>query len=279
MGFPPNPSTSNFSLNLKRLVFAVACVIVSVLLDRATVYLQMWPTISAWYPPIGFAVALIVGRGVRIERGQILVAVAAAFPVKGRVLLHFGVKDTGIGIPPETQEKIFEAFSQADGSMTRKYGGTGLGLAICVRLVQMMGGRIWVESTSQKGSIFHFTLDLALAEEDGVAAGERMKGRETLPPATDRLSASVAAFNGNGLRVLLAEDNAVNRALAQRLLQKCGFTVAIAVDGMQCLAAGMDAYVTKPIRPADLFKAMRDVLQASTARPASTILTPVPSSR
>src|SRR5260370_36599335 len=93
------------------------------------------------------------------ERGQILVGVSAAFTVKGRVLLAFGVKDTGIGIPPETQEKIFAAFSQADGSMARKYGGTGLGLAICLRLVEMMGGRIWVESAQEKGSVFHFTLD------------------------------------------------------------------------------------------------------------------------
>src|SRR4029077_17372154 len=124
----------------------------------------------------------LIGNAIKFtERGQILVAVAAAFPVKGRVLLHFGVKDTGIGIPQETQKKIFAAFSQADGSMARKYGGTGLGLAICVRLVQMMGGKIWVESVPQKGSLFHFTLDLALAEERALAIpGQRESGEAAL---------------------------------------------------------------------------------------------------
>lgn len=269
----------------------------------------------------------LVGNAIKFtERGQILVAVAAAYPVKGRVLLHFGVKDTGIGIPPEIQEKIFAPFSQADGSMARKYGGTGLGLAICVRLVEMMGGRIWVESVPQKGSVFHFILDLALAEENAVVTDER-------PP----LPAGAETFEGKGCRVLLVEDNAVNRTLAQRLLQKRGFTVTIAIDGKEaiaamenaefnlvlmdiqmpemdgfeataeirkreqltgrrtpivaltahalkedrarCLAAGMDGYVTKPIQPADLFAAIRKVLQGSAALEEPTVLSPVPSSR
>jgi PAS domain S-box-containing protein len=279
----------------------------------------------------------LIGNAIKFtERGQILVAVAAAFPVKGRVLLHFGVKDTGIGITPETQEKIFAAFSQADGSMARKYGGTGLGLAICLRLVQMMGGQIWVESVPQKGSVFHFTLDLALAEESAVPlSGKREPGEvalQTQPPLS-----TLDAFTGSGCRVLLVEDNAVNRTLAQRLLQKRGFTVSIAVDGKQaiaamqraefdlvlmdiqmpemdgfeatteirkrekttgartpiialtahalkedrerCLSAGMDAYITKPIRPAELFSVMQNVLESSAARDASTPHTPVPSSR
>jgi len=253
------------------------------------------------------------------------------------VLLHFGVKDTGIGIPFEMQEKIFGAFSQADGSMARKYGGTGLGLAICVRLVEMMGGRIWVESAPQKGSVFHFTLDLALAEEKTIPAEKTVKLRGTAWQASSTLPVSLEAFNGNGRRVLLVEDNAVNRTLAQRLLLKRGFTVSIAVDGKQaiaamhnaefdlilmdiqmpemdgfeataeirkreklagrrtpivaltahalkedrerCLSAGMDAYVTKPIRPAELFGVMQNVLQSSAAQDAPTQPPPVPSSR
>jgi len=280
----------------------------------------------------------LVGNAIKFtERGQILVAVAAALPAKGRVPLHFGVKDTGIGIPPETQEKIFAAFSQADGSMARKYGGTGLGLAICVRLVEKMGGRIWVESTPQKGSIFHFTLDLALAEESAIPADEQLGLPGAASQSSSTIPASLGSFNGEGRRVLLVEDNAVNRTLAQRLLQKRGFAVSIAADGKQaisamqnaefelvlmdiqmpemdgfeataeirkcekltgrrtpiialtahalkedrerCLSAGMDAYVTKPIRPAELFSVIQNVLQSSAAQDVPTQLTPVPSSR
>jgi CheY-like chemotaxis protein len=280
----------------------------------------------------------LVGNAIKFtERGQILVAVAAAFPVKGRALLHFGVKDTGIGIPAGMQEKIFAAFSQADGSMPRKYGGTGLGLAICVRLVEMMGGRIWVESVAEKGSIFHFTLDLALAEGNAIPGSQQSTLRGAQSQLSLTLPAGLEAFNGNGRRVLLVEDNAVNRTLAQRLLEKRGFTVSIAVDGNQaiaamhnaefdlilmdiqmpemdgfeataeirerekltgrrtpiialtahamkedrerCLSAGMDAYVTKPIRPTELFGVMRNLLQSSVAQDAPTHLPPVPSSR
>ena len=279
----------------------------------------------------------LIGNAIKFtEHGQILVAVAAAFPVKGRVLLHFGVKDTGIGIPPEMQEKIFAAFSQADGSMARRYGGTGLGLAICVRLVQMMGGRIWVESVPQQGSIFHFTLDLAVSEENVISIDGQRASSEKAQQTQPALCASLDASAGRDCRVLLVEDNAVNRTLAQRLLEKRGFTVYIAVDGKQaiaatqsaefdlilmdiqmpemdgfeataeirkrekltgrrtpiialtahalkedrerCLSAGMDAYVTKPIRSAELFGVIQNVLQSPAAKDALTLNTPVPTS-
>jgi len=84
--------------------------------------------------------------------------------------LHFSVTDTGIGIPAEKQSMIFDAFTQVDGSYTRKFGGTGLGLAIASRLVKIMGGRIWVESTERLGSTFHFTVRLAPAPSGGSAA-------------------------------------------------------------------------------------------------------------
>jgi CheY-like chemotaxis protein len=180
----------------------------------------------------------LIGNAIKFtERGHIRVAVAAAFPVKGRVLLHFGLKDTGIGIPAEMEEKIFEAFSQADGSKARKYGGTGVGLAICVRLVEMMGRRIWVESAPRKGSILHFTLDLALAAGIEMQGGDQLGPREAAAQMSPPPSANPKTFTGNGGRVLLVENNAVNRILAQRLLQKRGFAVSITADGKQAIAA------------------------------------------
>jgi PAS domain S-box-containing protein len=101
-------------------------------------------------------------------RGEVIVQVAREHSVEA-AMLRFSVIDTGIGIPSDKQEIIFQAFTQADGSMNRRYGGTGLGLTIAARLVGLMGGRIWVESTVGRGSTFHFTLQADL-NRDGLAA-------------------------------------------------------------------------------------------------------------
>jgi CheY-like chemotaxis protein len=133
------------------------------------------------------------------------------------------VRDTGIGIPPEKQQIIFDPFVQADGSTTRRYGGTGLGLTICSRLVEILGGRIWLESEPGQGSTFHFTARVA-----PVAA----------PPADDpalpqdRPDVSQA----RDLSVLVAEDNPVNQVLARRLLEARGCTVRLANNGDEVLS-------------------------------------------
>jgi two-component system sensor histidine kinase/response regulator len=113
---------------------------------------------------IGQVLLNLVGNAIKFtERGEVAVIVQES-TAQGDVGLHIEVKDTGIGISPEKQQLIFEAFSQADGSITRRHGGTGLGLAISRRLVTLMGGQLWVESEPGRGSSFHFTLALPLAQ-------------------------------------------------------------------------------------------------------------------
>ncbi len=133
------------------------------------------------------------------ERGQVLVGVERDLADSSSVWLHFWVKDTGIGIPAEKQAAILEPFTQADGSITRRYGGTGLGLTICRRLVQMMDGRFWLESTPGQGSTFHFTARLGIAASPaGMPA--------MAPPDLDDMP------------VLVVDDNATNRRILGGLL-------------------------------------------------------------
>jgi len=116
----------------------------------------------------------LVGNAIKFtEQGEITVDVQQEHSQAGQIELHFRVRDTGVGIPREQQTPIFEAFTQADSSTTRKYGGTGLGLAITTRLVQMMGGKIWVESAPGLGSTFHFTAKFGLASVEADLAGQK----------------------------------------------------------------------------------------------------------
>ncbi len=145
------------------------------------------------------------------EQGEVVVAARTKQSAEGSVLLHFEVRDTGIGIAPEKLASIFEAFTQADNSTTRRFGGTGLGLTICKRLVGLMGGELWVESNEGHGSTFHFTLRV------GLAAGlesEQMAPIETLA----------------GLSVLVVDDNATNRRILAEQLAALGLVVSTA-DG------------------------------------------------
>ncbi len=167
----------------------------------------------------------LAGNAVKFTgQGKVSVTVQAESLEASRVSLHFSVRDTGIGVPPEKHRAIFEPFTQADGSTTRKYGGTGLGLSICSGLVELMDGRIWLESELGQGSTFHFTLALQLPAPDQTG--------EASP------AASVSGHRAKRkLRILVAEDNSVNQRLAARLLEREGHSVTIAGSGLDALEA------------------------------------------
>jgi CheY-like chemotaxis protein len=150
------------------------------------------------------------------------------------VCLHFAVSDTGIGIPAEKLDLIFEPFRQADGSMTRKYGGTGLGLAISCRLIEMMAGRIWVESEVGKGSTFHFTVTFALPQP---SASNPLASEESESEEGSSVASACDSPEPKHLHILLAEDNAINQRVAVRLLEKLGHMVTVANNGREALDA------------------------------------------
>ena len=167
------------------------------------------------------------------EQGEIKVGVALLSDAAAAPMLHFSVRDSGIGIPPERIEQIFEAFTQVDSSTTRKYGGTGLGLTITRRLVELMGGRLEVDSQPGIGSCFHFTLPCLLDAADQ-AMPEAGQDRPHQP--TGGLASTAPTANA-GPAILLVEDNPVNQKLAKVLLERRGYQVTIAENGQQALAA------------------------------------------
>jgi PAS domain S-box-containing protein len=268
------------------------------------------------------------------ERGEVAVRVSLAAacgltvktakPQAAAVSLSFAVSDTGIGIPADKQQLVFQPFEQADASTTRKYGGTGLGLAIASQLIGLMGGRIWLESAVGEGSTFHFTAEFqVVAESAGVPVSQKL-----LPAPSGRAACS--------LRVLLTEDNPVNQIFAVDTLEKRGHTVLVAENGSEalaalereaidvllldvqmpgmsgfqvaacirakerdngrrlpiiavtaramkgdrerCLDAGMDAYLSKPVRAADLTAAVEGAAAATVParRSRAAELTPDP---
>ncbi|HEY7987173.1 MAG TPA: response regulator, partial [Methylophilaceae bacterium] len=172
---------------------------------------------------LGQVLLNLAGNAVKFtETGSIIVAVAVIASDEKTLELEFSVRDTGIGLTNEQTVRLFQPFSQADASTTRKYGGTGLGLAICKCLVEMMHGRLWVESIPGQGSDFHFTARFGHGREIASAiahSGELVSARALLM----------------GARILLAEDNPFNQQVAQELLEQVGATVAIANNGREAL--------------------------------------------
>ncbi|WP_051273211.1 PAS domain-containing hybrid sensor histidine kinase/response regulator [Desulfotruncus alcoholivorax] len=183
----------------------------------------------------------LVGNAIKFtEQGKVFLEAVAAQKYCNNVEICFKVKDTGIGIPVGVQKKIFEPFVQADGSTTRRYGGTGLGLSICKSLVEIMGGRMGLESEVGKGSTFWFTLNLEYApfgHGDPVQEEREMKEELTCTPA------EIAAAGGcNGIEqgdpmILLAEDNPVNRKLTEIHLAKLGYRVKTVGNGEEAVEA------------------------------------------
>jgi len=162
------------------------------------------------------------------QEGKVEIKVQASAPSEAEAVLTFSVSDTGIGIPKDKQDTIFEIFTQADDSTTRKFGGTGLGLAICKRLVEMMDGRIWIESEEGVGSTFFFTARLKVKAGADESSEEIVKRK--LPLIKEASSKGMRILN-----ILLAEDNKLNQKIATKLLEKRGWLVEVVENGQEAL--------------------------------------------
>ena len=162
----------------------------------------------------------LVGNALKFtEKGEVKISVQTEAGEAKGPNLHFTISDTGIGIPPEKHSHIFTAFSQADSSTTRKFGGTGLGLTISTRLVEMMDGKMWVESEVGKGSRFHFTVRMP-----------PVKARRGQNPSEQSLQTL------QGVKVLVVDDSATNRRIMHGILNQWGMDVTLADGGNQALA-------------------------------------------
>ena len=179
-------------------------------------------------------IANLVGNALKFTpRGYVRCAVREQSREQGRSVLHISVSDTGIGILPDQQGAIFEAFRQADGSTTRRFGGTGLGLTISAALVRLMGGQLRVESTPGAGSTFFFTIPVSIAEAGVPLDGQQAGAPARLTPAPGNLAMRPGQARK---RVLLVEDNPVNQRVASGLLTRRGHQVTIANNGAEALA-------------------------------------------
>jgi two-component system sensor histidine kinase/response regulator len=162
----------------------------------------------------------LLGNAIKFTaRGEVVLRVMREASASEDVVLHFSVRDTGVGIAMDRQKSVFEAFTQADGSVTRTYGGTGLGLTISSQLAHLMGGRLWMESELGKGSTFHFTVAFALGDA----------------PAAALVPADAVALRG--LPVLVVDDNATNRRVLEEMLTGWRMVATLAASAPEALRA------------------------------------------
>ncbi len=163
----------------------------------------------------------LIGNSIKFtDQGAIKVDVRTnQATYQGKCSISFTVSDTGIGIPEDFQERIFDSFTQVDGSLSRRYKGAGLGLAIVKRLIELMGGTIQIESTPNIGTSIHFTISLKIAK----------------PPTDNQNTQPDTTGKTPKLHVLLVEDEPVNRMMARKLLERMGHKVSCAVNGAECL--------------------------------------------
>jgi signal transduction histidine kinase len=163
----------------------------------------------------------LIGNAIKFtDQGKVTLEVIPDAADAGSRMLRFLVRDTGVGVPREKMRAIFEPFAQADGSISRRYGGTGLGLSICMRLVELMGGTLQVESEVRRGSTFHFSLPMG----EPAAIPVPQSAADRVVSATTR-------------RVLIVEDNPVNLRLVETVLKKAGHSVLAARTGIEALSA------------------------------------------
>lgn len=202
---------------------------------------------------LGQVIINLVGNAIKFtETGGVILNVEREWEKDNEICLHFSVIDSGIGILPQEQELIFKAFRQADSSLTREYGGTGLGLAISVKLINLMQGKIWVESPAPSiyseqgggpGSGFHF---LAVFEKCPAMAFPQipkidMATEDAQNLTEERLTPKIVELPAEDLKphiqrkILVAEDNIVNQKLVSRVLEKQNFSVKIAINGKEAL--------------------------------------------
>ena len=168
----------------------------------------------------------LVGNALKFtEKGNVVIAIKVAEELKDKYLLQFDIKDTGIGIPKDKLEFIFDSFTQANIDTERKFGGTGLGLAICKQLCELQGGRLWVESEEGKGSTFSFIL--------GFAKSDELKSNTVIEKKAK--VSSYDADDWSGYNILLVEDNKVNQMLAEKVLTSWGLNVDIANNGLEAI--------------------------------------------